>query len=87
LEQGLKLTALRCDTCTFQKGGFCSKIGEPLPNPIAKLFFGGADKLFSGTQTYASECGIEKRQVIQEDLSLLVFAPEENYCETLKNEE
>jgi hypothetical protein len=76
LEQGLKLTALRCDTCAHLKEGFCSKIGEPLPNPLAKLFFGGADKLFSETQTYTSECGIENEQRLKIEANVDVFIVE-----------
>jgi hypothetical protein len=55
-----ELSSLRCNTCVFLKQGFCSKIGEDIPSRLAKLFFGGAVDLLSGTLTYASECGIEK---------------------------
>jgi hypothetical protein len=46
-----------------------------LPNRLAKLFFGGAEGLFSGTVTYASECGIEK-QPYKGELEIIVFVPE-----------
>jgi hypothetical protein len=57
------------------KDGLCSKLREALPNRLAKLFFGGAEGMFSGTVTYASKCGIEK-QPRKGELEITVFVPE-----------
>jgi hypothetical protein len=69
------LAALRCNNCVYLKQGFCSRIGEALPNRLAKLFYGGAKDIYSGTVTYPSECGIETEKVNEEDLDLVVFIP------------
>jgi hypothetical protein len=66
------------------KGGFCSKLGETLPNRLAKLFFGGAEGIFSGTVTYASECGVEK-QPHKGELEIIVFVPETQREELAEN--
>lgn len=70
--RGLRLASLRCTHCVYLKQGFCSKIGVALPNRLAKLFYGGAVSLYSGTLTYPSECGIEKEQKRKTTLKVLV---------------
>jgi hypothetical protein len=67
------MAALRCNTCVYLKQGFCSKIGEALPHRLAKLFYGGAERIYAGTVTYPSQCGIEKQQMNEEDLDMVVF--------------
>jgi hypothetical protein len=71
------LVSLRCTHCVYLKQGFCSKIGEALPNRLAKLFYGGAEGLYSGTLTYPSECGVEKEQKRETEKTLEIFAAEE----------
>jgi len=70
------LAALRCNTCVYLKQGFCSRIGEPLLHRLAKLFYGGAIGLYSGTLTYPSECGIEKEQKRETGAEMKVFVTE-----------
>ena len=54
------MVELRCNSCAHLKQGFCSKLKEVVPNELAKLFYGGAEGIYSGTVTYPSKCGIEK---------------------------
>jgi hypothetical protein len=75
--RGLRLASLRCTHCVYLKQGFCSKIGEAVPNRLAKLFYGGAESLYSGTLTYPSECGIEKKQKRGPEKTLEIFTAEE----------
>lgn len=69
------MESLRCNSCAYLKQGFCNKLNQALPHRLAKLFFGGAEGLFSGTVTYASQCGIEKQQETQKELQMQVFIP------------
>lgn len=69
------MVELRCNNCPHLEQGFCTKLKEAIPNGLAKLFYGGAEDIYSGTQTYPSECGIEKQTVNEEDLDLVVFIP------------
>jgi len=66
------MAELRCNTCTHLKEGFCSKLNEPIPNGLAKLFYGGAKSILAGTVTYPSECGIEKQRT---ELEMQVVVP------------
>ncbi len=77
------MVSLRCNTCVHFNQGFCNKLGEILPNRLAKLFFGGADGLYAGTVSYASECGIEK-QPTQKMLELVVLIPENEWNEPME---
>jgi hypothetical protein len=70
--RGLRLASLRCTHCVHLKQGFCSKIGVALPNRLAKLFYGGAESLYSGTLTYSGECRIEKEQKRETTLKVVV---------------
>jgi hypothetical protein len=67
------MVELRCNSCVHLKEGYCDKIGEVLPNDLAKLFYGGAEGIYAGTVTYPSKCGIEKEQ---KELQLQVIMPE-----------
>ena len=66
------MTKFRCNTCKHLSFDFCNKLKEGLPNDLAKLFYGGAVGLYSGTVTYPSTCGIEK----EADVEVSVFVPE-----------
>ncbi len=76
------MEVLRCNTCVHFNEGFCSKLGEALPNRLAKLFFGGADGLYAGTVSYPSECGIEKQPT--QMLELVVLIPENEWNEQME---
>jgi hypothetical protein len=66
------LASLRCNDCVHLKKSFCSKIGEALANPLAKLFYGGAESLYSGSLMYPSECGIEKEHTPETALKVFL---------------
>ena len=66
------MTKFRCNTCKHLSVDFCNKLKEGLPNDLAKLFYGGAVGLYSGTVTYPSTCGIEK----EAEVEMSVFVPE-----------
>ena len=66
------MTKFRCNTCKHLSFDFCNKLKEGLPNDLAKLFYGGAVGLYSGTITYPSTCGIEK----EVEAEMNVFVPE-----------
>ena len=70
------MTKFRCNTCKHLSFDFCNKLKEGLPNDLAKLFYGGAIGLYSGTLTYPSECGIEKEQKRETEAELKVFVTE-----------
>lgn len=55
------MTELRCNNCAHLKEGFCSRLNEPVPNRLAKLFYGGAEGIYGGSLAYPSHCGIEKQ--------------------------
>jgi hypothetical protein len=59
------LVELRCNNCAHLKQGFCIKLKEAVPNGLAKLFYGGAVGIYSGTITYPSKCGIEKEKEVE----------------------
>ncbi len=77
------MEVLRCNTCVHFNQGFCSKLGEAIPNRLAKLLFGGAKGLYDGTLSYPSECGIEK-QSTQKTLELVVLIPENEWKEPME---
>ena len=56
------MVELRCNSCAHLKQGYCGKLKEFVPNELAKLFYGGAEGIYSGTITYPSKCGIEKEK-------------------------
>ena len=70
------MAKLRCNSCKYHNSGFCVKLKEGLPHALAKLFYGGAVSLYSGTATYPSECGIEKEQGREAELDVGVFRSE-----------
>ena len=59
------MVELRCNSCAHLKQGYCGKLKEFVPNELAKLFYGGAEGIYSGTITYPSKCGIEKEKEIE----------------------
>jgi len=59
------LTKFRCNTCKHLSVDFCNKLKEGLPSDLAKLFYGGAEGIYSGTITYPSKCGIEKEKEVE----------------------
>ena len=59
------MVELRCNNCAHLKESFCSKLNEAIPNGLAKLFYGGAEGIYSGTISYPSKCGIEKEKEIE----------------------
>jgi len=67
------MVELRCNSCIHLKEGFCSRLNEPLPNGLAKLFYGGAKGIYAGSVTYPSKCGIEKQQ---KELQVQAIVPE-----------
>jgi len=66
------LVELRCNSCAHLKQGFCSRLKEVVPSVLAKLFYGGAESIYSGTITYPSKCGIEK----EKELEMGILVPE-----------
>ena len=71
------MAKFRCNFCVHCEDDFCSKLGEFVSNPLAKLFFGGAVDLFSSTKTCQSECGIEKGQKITLNSEIEIIVTEE----------
>lgn len=59
------MVELRCNNCPHLEQGFCTKLKEAIPNGLAKLFYGGAEGVYSGSVTYASKCGIEKETKVE----------------------
>ena len=70
------MAELRCNSCAHLKQGFCSKLKEVVPNRLAKLFYGGAEGIYSGTITYPSKCGIEKENGYKTEVEMGVLVPE-----------
>ena len=79
------MVELRCNNCPHLQQGFCTKLKEAIPNGLAKLFYGGAEGVYSGSVTYASKCGIETEKVNEEDLDLVVIVPEKDGDNILEN--
>jgi len=69
------LAEFRCNRCVHLKQDYCSKLEEQVPNRLAKLFYGGAVGIYSGTVTYPSLCGIEKEQGHDTIVELEMFVP------------
>ena len=67
------MAELRCNSCAHLKQGFCGKLKEVVPSILAKLFYGGAEGIYSGTITYPSKCGIEKEK---EDVEIGILVTE-----------
>jgi hypothetical protein len=59
------MVELRCNKCIHLQQDYCSKLKEVVPNRLAKLFYGGAEGIYSGTINYPSKCGIEKEKEIE----------------------
>ena len=59
------MVELRCNTCCHLEQGFCTKLKEPIPNGLAKLFYGGAEGVYSGNVTYPSKCGVENEPKVE----------------------
>ena len=51
-----------------------------IPSVLAKLFYGGAERIYSGTITYPSNCGIEQ----EKELEMGMLVPETESLEILK---
>ena len=66
------MAKFRCNTCKHLNFDFCDKLKEELPNDLAKLFYGGAVGLYSGSVTYPSTCGIEKENKTEVEMGVLV---------------
>ena len=66
------MAKFRCNTCKHLSVDFCNKLKEGLPNDLAKLFYGGAVSLYSGTVTYPSTCGIEKELKHKAEVGILL---------------
>lgn len=76
------MAELRCNNCVNLKQGFCRKIKEDVPNTLAKLFYGGAIAIYSGTLAYPSQCGIEKEKALQMGVLVPeVSGQEHNKCQ------
>jgi hypothetical protein len=58
------------------KQDYCDKLKEVVPNGLAKLFYGGAEGIYSGTITYPSKCGIEKETAPKTEMEMGVLIPE-----------
>ncbi len=67
------MVELRCNNCVHMKENYCNKLYEAMPNCLAKLFYGGAEGIYSGTIKYPSKCGIEKEN---NKPQVLVIIPE-----------
>ncbi len=75
------MVELRCNSCAQLEQGFCNKLKEAVPNGLAKLFYGGAVGVYSGTITYPSKCGIEQQK---QEVEMGVLVPETVSQETPK---
>ena len=70
------MAKFRCNTCKHFSFDFCNKLKEEVSNDLAKLFYGGAVGLYSGTVTYPSTCGIEKEPKHKAKVEIGVLVPE-----------
>jgi hypothetical protein len=59
------MVELRCNNCPHLQQGFCTKLKEAIPNGLAKLFYGGAEGVYSGDVTYPSKCGVENEPKVE----------------------
>ena len=73
----MQLAKFRCTTCKHLSFDFCNKLKEGVPNDLAKLFYGGAVGLYSGTVTYPSMCGIEKEAEVEMSIPVSESMPQE----------